>query len=222
MDTAQLKERLKAPAQMSALLGKRKASYEERVASLEADKVALIRAQVLLDQAISRVSEGGIARIEQIVTDGLRFVFPDMDLKFVVDKKTGAKGSTYKFLVEDAGVRGKVEDTVGGGVVNVTQFLLRVIMIQRFGLRKFLALDESFNNVSEDYLFNVSTLLKSLCEDQGFKILLVTHQEQLAAAADRVYKAVDSDTEGGPDLVLLEQEELDDLRSGSGEIGRRG
>jgi ABC-type thiamine transport system ATPase subunit len=81
-------------------------------------------------------------------------------------------------------------------------------MIQRFGLRKFMALDESFNNVSAEYIPNVSKLLKSLCDDQGFDMLLVTHQEGLAAAADNVYKV-----SPGPVLAKVDAEDLDDMRA---------
>jgi DNA repair exonuclease SbcCD ATPase subunit len=203
-----IKEALSGPAQMLKVLEARKAAYETRIEEIGARKTQYLRAQIVLDQAISRVSEGGIQKIEEMVTTGLNLTFPDMDLKFVIEKKTGARGNSYRFLVKEGEVAGPVSDTFGGGVVNVTQFLLRVIMIQRFGLARFMALDETFANVSEDYLPRVSELLRSLCDDEQFKILLVTHQPRLAAAADSVYRV-----SPGPGILKLDSQELDDLRS---------
>lgn len=90
-------------------------------------------------------------------------------------------------------------DSFGGGPVNVIAFLLRVIMVKRFKLAKFLALDESFNNVSSDYLPLVSEMLQKLCREHGFTILAVTHQPVLAGAADRVYRITDEEK---PRIVL--------------------
>jgi DNA repair exonuclease SbcCD ATPase subunit len=204
----QLQERLKQPANTLAVLEGRKQAYAKRLDEISSKKQLHLKAQMVLDEAIGRVSQGGIAKIEEMVTTGLRLTFPDMDLKFVIEKKPGARGNSYRFLVQEGSVAGPVSDTFGGGVVNVTQFLLRVIMIQRFGLARFLALDETFNNVSAAYLPHVSELMRSLCDDEGFKILLVTHQNRLAASADRVYKV-----SPGPEIRLLDSVEMDDLRS---------
>ena len=203
---------LNGPSQMVGLLESRLSTYEGRISKLGEDKTLLLKAQILLDQAIGRVSEGGIKKIEQVVTDGLKLVFPDMDLQFLIEKTSGARGTSHKMLIRSGKIVGPIADTFGGGVVNVTQFLLRVIMIQRFGLKKFMALDETFNNVSDCYLGNVSSLIRSLCEDQEFQVLLVTHQKKLASAANRVYMGVaysEADTIE-PRLVQIDPQEFDD------------
>jgi DNA repair exonuclease SbcCD ATPase subunit len=186
-DLAQIQSQLEIPNQTLSILLSKKNSYEKRLKELEEFKAKHLKAQALLDAAISKVSEGGINRIEEMVTTGLRLTFPDKDLKFLVEKKTGARGNSYRFVVSEGEVSGPAVDTFGGGVVNVTQFLLRVIMIQRFGLAKFLALDETFGNLSEGYLQNILDLFQSLVQE-GFEILLITHQPSLAGGADRVYE----------------------------------
>ncbi len=159
-----------------------------KITQLEDDKKQLVKAVGVIDKVITIISANGIGKIESIVSGGLQLIWPD--LSFVVEKKEGVRGNSYRLLLRKGNVTGPPMSTFGGGPVNVCAFLLRVIMIKRFKLAKFLAVDESFNNVSEHYLPQVSAMLTRLCHDHGFKIFAVTHQPVLAASADVVYELV--------------------------------
>jgi ABC-type lipoprotein export system ATPase subunit len=113
----------------------------------------------------------------------------------VVEKKETARGYSYRLLIRHGDTIGNPMDSFGGGVQNVAAFLLRVILIKRFKLAKLLVVDESFNNVSVDYIdyiTNVSSMLKTLAEDHGFTILAITHQPKLAEAANCIYEVTPS------------------------------
>ena len=179
---------------------------KDKLKEIEELKLAHVKAIGVIDKAIQIISANGIGKIESVVSDGLKLVFED-DLQLVIERKEGARGETYRILVKKGDIIGPPIDTFGGGVVNVISFLLRVIMIQRFKLSKFMALDESFNNLSESYIPRLSQMLKTLCDEHDYTILSVTHQPALAAAADKVF-TVDE----GPTLRELRTEELDELR----------
>jgi DNA repair exonuclease SbcCD ATPase subunit len=170
-----------------------------RIAQIEKDKTQLVLAVGLIDRCIQIISANGIGKIESIVSGGLQMVFNDKSMGLILNKKETARGSSYELLMRQGDFTGKPMESFGGGVVNVISFLLRVIMVKRFRLAKFLALDESFNNVSEGHLGLVSEMLQKLCRDHGFTILAVTHQPVLAQAADRAYRITDEDM---PRLVL--------------------
>lgn len=178
-----------------------------KLKDIEELKIEHVKAIGVIDKAIQIISANGIGKIESVVSDGLKLVF-DQDIRLVVERKEGTKGDSYRLLVKKGDIIGNPIDTFGGGVVNVISFLLRVIMIQRFKLSKFMALDESFNNVSEEYIGKISQMIKTLCDDYDYTVLSVTHQSVLAAAADKVF-IVDE----GPKLRELKEEELDELRS---------
>ena len=180
---------------------------QAKVTELETQKVMNAKALAVIDKAIQVISQNGIGKIESIVSDGLKLVF-DQELQFVIERKEGAKGDSYRLMVQQGDVVGPPIDTMGGGVVNVISFLLRIIMIQRFKLNKFVALDEAMNNVSPDFLPQVSEMLRSLCDDHGYTILAVTQQSLLACAANRVFNV-----EAGPLLRELSSDELDELRA---------
>ena len=171
---------------------------QAKIQELETKKQMNVKALAVLDKAIQVISANGLGKVESIVSDGLNLVF-DQDLQLVLERKEGAKGDSYRLMVKQGDVVGPPMDTMGGGVVNVISFLLRVIMIQRFKLSKMIVLDESFSNVSEAHIPAVSEMLKSLCDDHGYTILLVTHQSKFTAYADRVYRV-----EEGPSLVPVE------------------
>jgi len=163
------------------------ARLKNKITQLEEDKKQLVKAVGLIDRIIIMISANGISKMESIVSGGLQLVFGP-GYEFVVEKKEGVRGNSYRLLGRHGNISGSLMETFGGGVVNVVAFLLRVIMIKRFKLNKFLAVDESFNNVSEDYLPQVSAMMTKLCHDHGFNILAVTHQPILASAADNIYE----------------------------------
>lgn len=184
-----------------------------KIKQIEEDKMQLVMALAVIDRTISIISANGIGKIESIVTAGLRLAFQDPEMGFVVEKKeTANRGNTYRLLVRKKGVLASPMEAFGGGVVNVVSFLLRVIMTKRFKLAKFLVLDESFNNVSTEYLPQVSAMMTKLCNEHGYTILAVTHQPILASAADHVYQ-LRVDEQNVPSLHRLETDELDELHA---------
>jgi|SRR5208282_1841232 len=167
----------------------------ERIKILESEKVLLVKAVGLIDRCIQVISANGIGKIESIVSDGLRRVFDDPTLTLVVEKKSLARGNAYSLLVsKDGGEPYDPMKSYGGGVVNVASFLLRIILIKRFRLTKVLVLDEQFNNVSALYLPGVSALLRTMADNYGYTILAISHQKQLALAANKIYRVIDGDS----------------------------
>ena len=163
------------------------------MSELAEEKAKLVKCINTLDVLIQTISAKGIGRVETVVTNGLQLVFGP-EISCFLEKKEGARGTTYRIRIKKHTEFGDVvEDpfeAFGGGVVNLTAFLLRVLLHHRFKLAKLLVLDESFNNVSTEggYLERTSELLRSLADDYGFDILTVTHQPELAARAIRGYR----------------------------------
>lgn len=178
-----------------------------KLGEIEVEKTQNIKAIGVMDKAIQIVSANGIGKIESVVSDGLKLIF-DSDYKLIIERKDGVRGESYKILLEKNGFTAPPIESVGGGLVNVISFLLRVIMIQRFKLAKLIVLDESMNNVSPEFIPKVSEMLKTLCDEHGYCILAITQQSALAASADKVFVV-----ENGPLLRELRQEELDELKS---------
>lgn len=178
---------------------------DSKVGALQKEHAVAVQAQGLIDKATQVVASKGIGRIESICTKGLQIVFGPC-VSLVVSKSEGVAGTNYQIEIhkdtKEGSVAGDPFETFGGGVVNVASFLLRVAMIQRFKLAKFLLLDESFNNVSDSELPRVSQMVQVLCREYGYKVLAVTHQRILAHAADNIYHVTSG--EDGPILTCVD------------------
>lgn len=164
------------------------ARHMARIKQLEEEKAQLVKAVGTIDRCIQIVSANGIGKIEGMVSDGLQRVFGG-EVRLVIEKKETARGNSYRILVKDGETIGNPMDSFGGGIQNVVAFLLRVILIKRFKLAPFLALDEQFSNVSPEYQPRVAQVLKTLA-DMGFTIFAVSHQSLITEGADHIYEVV--------------------------------
>lgn len=164
-----------------------------KIDRLKDEATQLVKAVALIDRCIETISANGIGKIESVVSAGLHRVFDDKTLALVVEKRETARGYSYRLLIKHGDTVGNPMESFGGGIQNVVAFLLRIIFIKRFKLAKLLAVDESFANVSVDYInyvSNVSAMLKTLTKDHGFTILAVTQVAELTEAAEHVYEVV--------------------------------
>ena len=77
----------------------------------------------------------------------------------------------------------------GGGIVAVSDFLIRVGLILLAGKDRFLLLDEPFAHVSRAYLPDIADLLKYLTDEFNFQLILITHKQELARAGVEINTA---------------------------------
>jgi len=190
-----------------------------RMERLESEKKELVKAVGTLDRCVQIVSANGIGKIEGIVTDGLRRVFGNDQIGLLIEKKETARGNSYRLLIQKGSTIGNPMDSFGGGIQNVVAFLLRVILIKRFKLAPFIALDEQFSNVSPEYQPKVSEMLKTLSK-LGFTIFAISHQPTITSAADSIYEVVSLMDEGRqPLLRKVDGPRLDEMRGPT--IGER-
>lgn len=128
--------------------------------------------------------------VGRLVSQGLTGVFGE-ELDLVVEMGMSGDLPTARFAVRDGrGLETEVMEARGGGLVNVASFLLRVLLLlsARPPLARLLVLDESFSNVSAGHLPALTALLRRICEEGGFQVLLVTHRPELTDAADVAYE----------------------------------
>ena len=194
-----------------------------KIAKIKEDSVLLVKAVTLIDKCIEVISANGVGKIESIVSAGMHKVFGDTTLGLVVEKNETARGYSYRILIRHGDTIGNAMDSFGGGIQNVAAFLLRVILVKRFKLAKFLALDENFSNVSAEFRPKVSMMLKTLVDDHGYTILAVTHDPTLATAATNIYKVEPPPRKGDrkcPTLRKLDRdsEELHEIQANQAEV----
>jgi len=140
------------------------------------DKVScLAEAQKVVQSVVMSIQDSLCKRIESVVAECLNVVFGDIyDFKIVVNR---GRGKTEVFLVfEKDGVRrDDPMGEVGGGILDVASFALRLACIILSGKRKILVLDEPWKNIrGSDYKSRTRRMLLKLAKDLGFQFLLNT------------------------------------------------
>jgi DNA repair exonuclease SbcCD ATPase subunit len=81
-------------------------------------------------------------------------------------------------------------DSTGGGACDIAAFALRVASwsMQRPRTRAVLLLDEPFKNLSSDLMPYAGEMMKEMSEKLDLQIIMVTHEEGLKEAADKMFE----------------------------------
>jgi DNA repair exonuclease SbcCD ATPase subunit len=135
------------------------------------------------------------ARIEETVTAALQAVFADDSVRFEISlREVGGKPAAEWVVISRYGtqeLQTSPEDGDGGGICDVISLALRLALLElaRPKIGGPLVFDEPAKMVSAEYAPNLAEFLKSYARRTGRQIVMVTHNDTLAAAADKSYRA---------------------------------
>jgi len=140
-------------------------------------------ARSIAQQIAQEIQQQAHQQIAGVVSSCLETVFDGDDIygfKIRFDRK---RGRTEAVLILTKNGY-EVEDPLNadsGGVVDIAAFALRTscIILAKPRLRKFLAMDEPFKFVSEEFRRNVRLLLEGMAKEFEFQYLMVTHINEL-------------------------------------------
>lgn len=189
------KDRLEAVRQRSVTLKlkrdalqENKADLEEELSHLRGRIQTLIKVEELFKHLLDRYVMQYAESFSTVVTEGLSTIFYDQDLEFrvVVGQKAGKVWIEFQTIQN--GISGSVLDSFGGGVACVESFLLRLLVLLKTGMAKYLILDESFAALSSEYVEDAAKFIRKMCEDLNVTILLVTHNPAFLDYAHRGYQ----------------------------------
>ena len=189
-DLARLGDLLKERVGARALL-QRQAGVLEYDARTHRKRAEVLNHVVALLTAAQEVWRGGFeAAVGEHVSRGLTGVFGE-PLDLVVEMGVQADLPVARFRIRDStGLETEIMEAEGGGLVNVTSFLLLVLVLlaTRPALARLLVLDETLSELSADFLPQAAALLRHISEEGKFQLVLVTHREELAEAGDVAYR----------------------------------
>jgi len=175
----------------------KKAQYDkftEEVSSLNKEKEVLDKVERLFTHLIDKLAKQDLEKMDQLITYGLKTVFPTKDLKF----KSCLEERGKKLFVDMKTIfeGGEVDKDSIGGVSFIESLLLRVLCILKLKKANILLMDETFEAIHNDNLENVSNLLSQLSKKFGIDILLVTHNPGINQYADKVFYAKQTKSKG--------------------------
>jgi len=142
-------------------------------AKIVTGKFSVTTANMVYDERVASFFKN----LEDTVSYGLTKVFNK-----VYDFKIEYKTSGTKFLLASEDTCGEyvsIMDAHGGGIVQVTAFILHAYALSYSNADKILILDEPFNNVSKEYKEVLAVLISELTDKLGFQFIMVSHDQEL-------------------------------------------
>lgn len=185
-------------------LEQRKQQLVQELIRLQKQNETFEQARMLLQKAGTDARESARKRLEETVTDALRYVFgPDFEFLIELKESRGRVEAEFYVVSEQNGeqIKTKPEDACGGGVVDIISIALRVALLQIHTnptIHGPIILDEPGKHVSADYTMKLATFLKQLSQTFNRQIILSTHQADLANIADSTYTV---ELKGGKSVV---------------------
>lgn len=166
--------------------------------NLQLEKVSkkldlLIPAIEVIKQVSENFSKESLEQLQITLSDTLKVIFNrDYNLKISIEEKYNKRNVVFT-ITNDMGIECNLLN-IGGGLVSVISFLVQLYFINLMKLRPILFLDESFVFLAEEFISNLISMIKELCNN-GWTIILITHRSDIADAADNIIYLKKSDGE---------------------------
>lgn len=167
------------------------AATSTRLETLTQEQEDISRALEIIQVTAKLTQQQLEIHISELVSLALEAVFPN-PYKMVLKFETRRNRSEADLLLQDEnGNLLNPMDAVGGGVVDVAAFALRIALwsLKRPRPRAAMIMDEPFRFLSADLQDRASRMLKEISQRLGVQFLIVTHEENLLAAGDKTFRA---------------------------------
>jgi len=177
-------------------LNSRIADLDKVVEELKFDTSILEEVARLFQKFSEREHRNIQDKFEMLISYALSIIFEGQfkSFKFInsIERNQFTIKPVLTFMYEDKEVTTDIMSSHGGGVSNIVGFLLKllVLVFQSKKYRPVLFLDESFANLSAEYVPLIAKVINKLVTELGkdLQIILVTHQKEFIDYADRVYR----------------------------------
>lgn len=164
---------------------------ESTIKELECEKNTLKLCKPIIDDIISKFSDSLLRKLEELLTIGLKKIFYDRNYSIqikVVDKRNT---KCVELLLNDNGNLLPVKNAnVAGGVLVVIASIIQIFYIVNLNnVANRMFLDEQFSQISSQYVDTFIDFIKTLCNETGLSIVLITHDSKFMRYGDRIYVA---------------------------------
>lgn len=143
-------------------------------------------------ELIDNLTQQHINQVRDLLNHALGTIFYNRNysVEVLMSDKRNSKTAEF-FLVTKEGnkvIKSSFNDSIGGGIMAVVGFVLQVFYISYLGRANIMFCDESFSQVSSEYIDSLITFIKELSKAKGFIIVLITHDLRLQTSANKIYR----------------------------------
>lgn len=205
MDLKQLKDHLQKG------IGRRDALQEQLI---QAQAKQIVLEEILSDSRLAQALTQSVAKttqdqltfhIKDLVETALDSVFPDK-YKFGAEFVAKRGRSEARLYLEKDGIERDPMNANGGGIVDIIAVALRMACWCLSRSENVLLLDEPFRFLSAEYRPVMAELLATMSRRLGLQIIMVTHDPDMMAVADKVFE-VSQDKSGVSSIKVRDIEQ---------------
>lgn len=152
----------------------------------------LVKVSELYRTLMDRLVLHQVKMTEDIVTEGLKAIFFDQDLKFKAEVTSKYNKISVEFLIcigdpDNGGFVGAPLESFGGGPATVASLIIRILTLLRLKRQKLLLLDETLAAISDEYIEPTAQFLSKLAGASGLNLLLIAHKAAWSDYANSSY-----------------------------------
>lgn len=166
---------------------------KNQIKSIQSEIELLEKVSILFQKTSEFARNQAKLQIESLVTNCLQYIFENnIEFKIEIEELRNKPNAEFYVITKEDNsiIKTKPELSRGGGVVDIISLALRIAFLQihKPKIQGPLILDEPAKHVSEDYIFNVADFLKKTAEMFDRQIIIVTHNNHLAAIGTNAYR----------------------------------
>lgn len=165
-------------------------AYQQRIVEIDTEVEFLNEARTLYQKVSTLLRVKISERFADLATRALRYVFQREDLEFLVELDIKVNLPVASFFVVVDGHKVDPKEALGGSIYEVIGICLRLVCLEVFDLKGPLILDEPLRSVDETNLQNALEFILRYCKQTGRQLIMVTHNEQIAKSADKLFEVI--------------------------------
>lgn len=184
-----------------ALLQAQAEEAEQQLAAVQSDLDTWRQVQVLFARVSEYAREQLKSRIEQLVTAALQAVTGNESVSFHIElgERGGQPTADWQVVscYGDEIIANSPEDARGGGITDIISLALRLALLELVRPKPAgpVILDEPGKHLWVHYTPHLAAFLQEYARKTGRQVLMVTHCDALADAADKSYHVTQTDGE---------------------------
>lgn len=174
------------------LLLKQKEQLIAEYGALEVYQEDMEKARIIIQNVALEIQQALEYRISHLVSLALASVFEE-PYQFHMEFVTRRNQSECDMFFVKNGNQCEPMDSSGGGALDIAALALRMAIWSIKKTRALQILDEPCRFLSRGMQIKASQMIKTLSEQMGIQVLMVSHIPEMIESADRVFKATQCD-----------------------------
>ena len=145
---------------------------EDELEKIRTERDLIERTSDALKKVRPLLSGSSIKDCEGLANSAISSIF-GFDYKVEYDMESN------RFVLNKGEYATDLSEAEGGGIITVISFVFLIYLIVKLGKRRVIFFDEAFTQISDAYFEKFIAFVNQICDDLGFDILLVSHDQRI-------------------------------------------